>query len=94
VKLAIVVVCKAKVKFAIVVFAVVMLAFVRAVVMMFALVVVVFNNQEEAIEYSLETVILEAFEIPLKTSIHKTDDFIEVDMSMVVRTIKALTGGV
>jgi hypothetical protein len=59
---------------------------------MFALVVVAFNNQEEAIEIPVEAVILEAFQSPLKISIDKANELIEIDTSgMVDRAIKAIT---
>ena len=88
--------------FAIDVYAAVMSAFVLTlavkmlmmltVMVIFALVVVAFNNQEEAIEVTFEAVILEAFQIPLKISIDKTNELIEIDTSgMVNRAIQAIT---
>ena len=61
----------------------------------FALVVVAFNNQEVAIEVAVEAVLLEAFQVPLKISIDKANALIEIDTSgMVDRAIKAITMGV
>jgi hypothetical protein len=96
---------KRVVGFAIEVYAVVIIAFVltlavtmlmmlavMVMLVMFALVVVAFNNQEEAIEIPVEAVILEAFQSPLKISIDKANELIEIDTSgMVDRAIKAIT---
>jgi len=100
-----VVMFKRVVGFAIEVYAVVIIAFVltlavtmlmmlavMVMLVMFALVVVAFNNQEEAIEIPVEAVILEAFQSPLKISIDKANELIEIDTSgMVDRAIKAIT---
>ena len=67
---------------------------VFAFVLIFALGMVVFANEETAIKSILEAVILEAFEVPLKTAIDKTNAFIEIDVGMLDVVIKFLTIGV
>lgn len=66
---------------------------VFAFVLIFALGMVVFTNEETAIKSILEAVILEALEVPLKTAIDKTKAFIEIDIGMLDGVIEFFTIG-
>jgi hypothetical protein len=63
---------------------------VSAFTLIFALGMVVFTNEEEVLKSILEAVILEAFEIPFKTAIDKTNAFIEIDVRMLDAAINFL----
>ena len=51
-------------------------------VIIFAFAVTLFNNLKEAIERTLEAMLAEVLQTPLKTAIDKTNDFIEIDLGM------------
>ena len=64
------------------------------VVVMFALIVVVFDDQDERFKTNFENVISEMFAVPYEMTTGKADDFIEIDGRMFDRTINAATIGV